>query len=139
MSRVVNFIPLHPPPTSPSARNRRELLSWTVLSFRAKIRTRTNADFSTLIFPRALSRLSCLLIGVCAKMFARRVLIRLFGFVARRCLLVVKRTDYSLAINWDAFVVMQRWLKRARLLWFYGEANLRYFFFFSSYLFWKYV
>lgn len=101
-----------------------------MLPFRAKIRTRTNADFSTLIFPRALSRLSCLLIGVCAKMFARRVLIRLFGFVARRCLLVVKRTDYSLAINWDAFVVMQRWLKRARLLWFYGEANLRYFFFF---------
>lgn len=100
-----------------------------MLPFRAKRyadqRRFFHADFSTRLIPVIVPANWCLRESVCSTSINKAV-----WFRCAVCLLVVKRTDYSLAINWDAFVVMQRWLKRAWLLWFYRETNLRYYFFF---------
>lgn len=125
MSRVVNFTPSLP----------RAKSSWIIKLDGASVsrqryadqRRFFHADFSTRLIPVIVPANWCLRENVCSTSINKAV-----WFRCAACLLVVKRTDYSLAINWDAFVVMQRWLKRARLLWFYGKTNLRFWF-------WKYV
>lgn len=102
-----------------------------MLPFRAKRyadqRRFFHADFSTRLIPVIVPANWCLRESVCSTSINKAV-----WFRCAVCLLVVKRTDYSLAINWDAFVVMLVEKSMVALILPGDKFALLFFFFFCS-------